>query len=40
VRRGVEQVVDAGSCIEHFSLATAGGRLYWMRDGLPQSVAP
>jgi hypothetical protein len=40
VRGGVEQVIDAGPGIEHFSLATAGGRLYWMRDGLPQSVAP
>jgi hypothetical protein len=38
VRRGVERVVDAGPGIEHFSLAAAGRRLYWMRDGVPQSV--
>jgi hypothetical protein len=39
VRGGEERVVDAGPGIEHFSLATAGRRLYWMRDGAPQSVA-
>lgn len=40
VRRGAEQVVDAGPGIEHGSLAVAGRRLYWMRDGAPQSVLP
>ena len=39
VRDGGEQVLDAGPGIEHFSLAAAGRRLYWMRDGVPQSVA-
>jgi hypothetical protein len=39
VRGGEERVVDAGPGIEHFSLAVAGRRLYWMRDGVPQSVA-
>jgi hypothetical protein len=39
VRGGAEQVADAGPGIERFSLAVAGTRLYWMRGGLPQSVA-
>ena len=39
VRGGREQVVDPGPGIELFSLAVAGTRLYWMRDGAPYSVA-
>lgn len=39
VRGGVERVVDAGPGIERSSLAAAGRRLYWMHDGVPQSVA-
>jgi len=39
VRRGTEQVADAGPGVEHFSLAVAGRRLYWTRDGVPRSVA-
>jgi hypothetical protein len=40
VRRGREEVLDAGPGIEHFSLAVAGRRLYWMRDGAPRTTAP
>ena len=40
VRGGTEQVVDAGPGIEHLSLAVGGRRLYWMRDGAPQSLLP
>lgn len=32
-------VLDAGPGDEQFSLAVAGRRLYWMRDGLPRSAA-
>jgi hypothetical protein len=39
VRGGSEQVADPGPGIERFSLAVAGTRLYWMRDGAPYSVA-
>jgi hypothetical protein len=39
VRGGIERVVDGGPGIERSSLAAAGRRLYWMRDGAPQSVA-
>ena len=39
VRGGREEVLDAAPGIEHFSLAVAGLRVYWMRDGAPQSVA-
>jgi hypothetical protein len=39
VRGEAEHVADAGPGIEHFSLAVAGRRLYWMRDGVPRSVA-
>jgi hypothetical protein len=38
VRGRRERVVDDGPGVEHFSLAVAGDRLYWMRDGLPQSA--
>ena len=39
VRAGREQVVDAGRGIEHFSLAAARNRLYWMSaSGAPQSA--
>jgi hypothetical protein len=38
VRGGAERVVDAGPGVEPGSLAIAGRRLYWMRDGLPQSA--
>jgi hypothetical protein len=34
-----ERVVDAGPGVEPGSLAVAGRRLYWMRDGQPRSVA-
>ena len=33
-----ERVVDAGPGVEPGSLALAGARLYWTRDGLPQSA--
>jgi hypothetical protein len=39
VRGGREEVLDAAPGIEHFSLAVAGLRVYWMRDGAPRSVA-
>jgi hypothetical protein len=39
VRGGAEQVVDRGPGIERASLATAGRRLYWLRDGAPQFAA-
>ena len=38
VRGRRERVADAGPGIEPSSLAVAGGRLYWTRDGLPQSA--
>jgi hypothetical protein len=38
VRGGRELMADAGPGIEPGSLALAGPRLYWMRDGLPQSA--
>jgi hypothetical protein len=39
VRGGGEQVADPGPGVEPFSLAVAGRRVYWMRDGVPRSVA-
>jgi hypothetical protein len=39
VRGGSEHVVDPGPGVEHGSLAVAGRRLYWTRDGVPRSVA-
>ena len=38
VRGASERVVDAGPGVEPGSLAIAGTRLYWTRDGLPQSA--
>jgi hypothetical protein len=38
VRGGRERVVDAGPGIEPGSLAIAGRRLYWMRDGVPRTA--
>jgi len=38
VRRGAERVLDAGPGIEPGSLAIAGRRLYWTRDGQPHSA--
>ena len=40
VRGGREEVLDAGPGIEHFSLAVAGLRLYWIRDGQPHAATP
>jgi hypothetical protein len=40
VRGGREDVLDAGPGIEPSSLAVAGRRLYWMRDGAPRTAAP
>ncbi len=39
VRGGTEEVLDAGPGIEPGSLAIAGRRLYWTRDGQPLSSA-
>ena len=39
VRGATEEVLDAGPGIEPGSLAIAGRRLYWTRDGLPLSSA-
>ena len=38
VRGGAERVVDAGPGVEPGSLAVAGQRLYWTRDGVAQAA--